>query len=231
MAMIRPAVQPTLQTDRRRDPGGVERAMRDLSHGAMLAFAVTSVAIGILACISLFSQFGIGASSSFIVVAILFPLLCGWLAKERWRAKGLEDQIKRLQADDGSPSGLPRYGDNTPAGILILSSDLRIWFTGQTYFEGGLQGPHEVLGWKIQDVVPVAGIEDRAKALLGRCDPAASCCFDALVRAGLAGERPVHITMTRIASRQGEDRVLVVVEDLPSGCSPQSHLPVEGYVC
>ncbi len=197
----------------------------------MLVFAVTAVATGILACVSLFSEFGIGASATFIIVAILFPLLCGWLAKERWRAKGLEDQIRKLQANDGPASGLSRYGDDTPMGMLILSSDLRVWFASQTSPKGEVLKPYEVLGWKIQDVVPVTGIEDRAKALLDRSDPAVSCCFDALVRAGLAGERPVHITMTRIASWQGEDRVLVVVEDVPPGCSKQPRLPVEGYVC
>jgi PAS domain-containing protein len=225
------AAQPMWQPERWGFSSKAERNVRDLSHASLLVFAVTAVATGILACISLSSEFGIGASSSFIVVAVLFPLLCGWLAKERWRAKRLEDRIDTQQmnlASAGSPS---QCGDNTPAGLLIISPDLRICFANRAYLEGTLQEPEEVLAWKIKDVLSVEGIEEKAKALLERSDPAASCCFNALIRAGFAAERSVHITMTRIAPRQGEDRVLVVVEDLLQGRSARRDLPVEGYIC
>ena len=131
----------------------------------------------------------------------------------------------------GSASSTLQHNDNMPAGLLILSPDLRICFANQTYLHGALQGPQEVLGWKVRDVVSAEGIEDLAKAILDCSDRAASCCFDTFIHTDLAGERPVHITMTRIAPWQGEERVLVVVEDLLPGSFLRSDLPVEGYVC
>ena len=231
MALIRNVAQPLWQAERWGFSGKAERNLRDISHIALLVFAVVGVAAGIVAGMSLSSSFGVGVSSSFIVVAILFPLLCGLLVKELWRAKKLEDQIKGQATTLGFVESALSCRDNTPAGLLIVSPELRILFANQKYLESALLEPEEVLGWKIQDVLSVEGLEDRASALLGRSDPAASCCFNTRIRGGLAGERPVHITMARIAPQQGEDRVLVVVEDILQHRSSQANQPVEGYVC
>lgn len=231
MAVIHNVSQPIWQADRMGFSGRSERNVRDLSHASVLVFALTAVVTGVLACISLSSELGIGVTSSFVVVAVLFPLLCGWLAKERWRAKSLEAQIRDQVANTGPVKSLRESGDDTPAGLLIVSSDLRVRFANQTYLQSTLHEPEDVLGWKIQDIMPAEDLEDWAKSLLERSDPAASCCFNAFIRVGLAGERPVHITMARIAPRQGEDRILVVVEDLLQSCSFRSDVPVEGYAC
>lgn len=231
MAVMRNVAQPIWQAEHWGFSGKAERNVRDLSHASVLVFAVTAAAAGILAGISLSSEFGIGATSSFIVVAVLFPLLCGWLAKERWRAQRLAKRIQRQQDIPARMRGAAKSGDDTPAGLLIVSPDLRVRFANQSYLQNTLQEPEEVLGWKIHDVMPAEGLEDQAQALLGCSDPAASCCFNASIRIGLAGERPVHITMARIAPQEGEDRVLVVVEDLFQGCSQRSDPPAEGYVC
>jgi len=231
MALFRNAAQPLGQADRWGFSGRTERNLRDLSHISLLVFAATTVATGILAGIFLSSRFGIGLSPSFIVVAILFPLLCGILAKEVWHAKKLESQIKGQEATLGMMGSVLRCGDNTPAGFLIVSPDMRVQFANQKYLDSTLQDPEEVLGWKIEDVLSTEALEDQAEALLRRSDPAASCCFDTSIRAGLAGEWLVHITMTRIAPRQGEDRVLVIVEDLLPDSSRRVGESVEGYVC
>ena len=123
------------------------------------------------------------------------------------------------------------YSDNTPAGLLIVSPDLRVQFANQKYLETTLQEPDEVLGWKLQDIFEVDGLEDRSSGLLHNPDPAASCCINAFIRTGLADDRPVHITLTRIAPRRGEDRILVVVEEILSDRSFRTGHPVEGYVC
>lgn len=231
MGVIHNVPQPVWQAGRLGFSGKAERNVRDLSHASVLVFALAAVVTGILASVSLSSEFGIGVTSSFIVVAVLFPLLCGWLAKERWCVKKLEKQIEAQQADAEPAKSPVEADDDTPTGLLIVSSDLRILFANQTYLQGTLREPGEVLGWKMQDVIPAEGLEDQARLLLGRSDPAASCCLDAFVRGGLGGERPVHITMARIAPQHGEDRVLVVVEDLVQDCSPVAAVPVEGYVC
>ena len=231
MRLIRNAVKTHWQEDNWRFPVGTERKLRDLSHMSLLVFVIAAVVASILAGVLLSSNFGTGASSTFVVVAILLPLLCGLLAREIWHAKKLETQVRDQAATASLMGNALKSGDNTPAGLLIVSQDLRIRFANQEYLARTLLEHDEVLGWKIQDVLLADGLAERANALLACSDPAASCCLNTLVRAGIDGERPVHITMTRIAPRQGEDRVLVVVEDLLPGCSSRVSEPVEGYVC
>jgi hypothetical protein len=231
MALIRNAAQPLWQADRWGYSGRGETNLRDIAHTSLLVFAVAAAAVALLAGISLSSEFGIGNSSSFIVVAILFPLLCGLLAKELWHAKKLATRVKVQEARLGLMGNSLTSGDHLPAGLLIVSPDLRVRFANRQYLENAFQEPEEVLGWKVQDVLAAEQLEDQARTVLDRLDPAASCCFNTIIRGGLAGERPVHITMTRIAPRHGEDRLLVVVEDPFSDCSPRVDEPVEGYVC
>lgn len=229
--MIRHSVPPMWPADGWGFPGRTERRLRNLSHMSLIVFALAAVTAGILAGISLSSEFGIGSSLSFIVVAVLFPLLCGALAREVWRVKKLEEQIKGQEATLGFIGSTLDYSDNTPAGLLIVSPDLRVQFANQKYLETTLQEPDEVLGWKLQDIFEVDGLADRTSALLDNPDPAASCCINAYIRTGLAGDRPAHITLTRIAPRRGEARILVVVEELLPDRSFQPGQSVEGYVC
>ena len=231
MASIRNAVNPAWQAESWRLPGRMERNLRDLSHLSLLVFVVAAVAASGLAAIWLSTNFGTIEASTFVLVAVMFPLLTGFLVKETWHARRLKAQVRYRHAARGLPGNSQKSGDNTPAGLLIVSPDLRVQFANQKYLDSILQGPEEVLGWKVQEVLHADGLAEQANALLARSDPAASCCFNTFIRAGLAGERPVHITMTRIAPRHGEDRVLVVVEDLPPDCFTRIGEPVEGYVC
>ncbi len=231
MPGIQDAVQPMWKPESKSFPGTAERTLRDLSQTSLLVFAATAVAAGVLAFTFLSSELGIGTSWPFIVTAILVPLLCGGLARERWRVKKLADQIKGHVASHNDMAGILDRGDNTPAGLLIVSPDLRVQFANQRYLDNSLREPEQVLGWKLQDLVSVEGVEDYAGALLLHSTPAASCCFSGFIRVGFAGERPMHITMARIAPRQGEDRILVVVEDVVKGDSFQLQQPVAGYVC
>lgn len=231
MAFIRNPAQPFWQAEHWGFPGRTERNLRDLAHASLLVFAVAAVSAGMLAGISLSSEFGIGESSSFIVVAILFPILCGLLARELWHAKKLETQVKAHEAKLELMESQPHGGDNVPAGLLIVSPDLRVRFANQKYLENTLQELEEVLGWKLGDVLSAEGLEERARTLLDCSDPAASCCFETGIRGNRAGDQPVHITMARIAPRHGEDRILIVVEELFPDSSFRPAEPVEGYVC
>lgn len=223
--------QPIWQAERWGFSGRAERNLQELSHVSLLVFAGTALSTGIVASIALASEYGTRAYLSLIVAAILFPLLCGCLARERWRTKRLECRTKILEANAGGAAYASRRIDNTPAGLLIVSPDLRICFANQAYFHGTLQDSEEVLGWKIQDVMLDEDIESRARALLESSDPAASCCFDTPRPIGLPGNRLVHITMTRIAPWQGEDRILVVIEGLIPDASIRPNQRTEGYVC
>ena len=231
MRLYRNAAQSVWPKDRPGFSGGAERNLRDLSHISLLVFAGAAVAAAVVAGNSWFSEFGAETSWAYLLVAIVFPLLCGLLWREVWRVRRLESQVKNQQAAIGLVESALTSGDNTPAGLLIVTSDLRVRFANQKYLDSMLQGPEEVLGWKMQDALPVEGLEAQAHALLLDPGPAASCRFAAVVRTGRWGERPAHITMTRIAPRRGEDRILVVIEDLLSGCPPRVGQPVEGYAC
>jgi PAS domain-containing protein len=231
MALFRNTPQPLWQAERFRFSGSTERNLRDLSDISVLVFAAAAVITGILAGISLSSNFGMGVSLSFIVVAILFPLLCGLLVREVWYTKKLKGQIKGHESRLGEIGNVLRCRDNATPGVLIVSHDMRVQFANPEYLESTLQEPEEVLGCKVEDVLSVEAFEEAADGLLRRSDPAASCCFDTFIRAGVAGERLVHITMTRIAPRYGESRILVVVEDLHPDASTQTCESVRDYVC
>ncbi|HEX5410993.1 MAG TPA: PAS domain-containing protein [Terriglobia bacterium] len=231
MALLRNTAPPLWPTGHLGSTAGAERNLRDLSHISLLVFAGAAVAAGVVAGTSWSSEFGADVSWAYILVVILLPLLCGLLLREVWRVRKLENQVKRQQAAIGFVEGALSGGDNTPAGLLIVSSDLRVRFANQSYLDSMLQAPEEVLGWRMQDALSVEGLEDRAHALLHGPDPAASCCFAAIVPTGLCGERPVHITMTRIAPRLGEDRILVLIEELHPSWPLRPGQPVEGYAC
>lgn len=231
MAVFRNVAQPMWQMDCWGFSGRADRNLRDLSHASALVFAFVALATGILAGISLFSNFGIGMTATFIFVVVLFPVICGWLAKERWRAKKLEAHVNAQLKASGLRVGSVESRDDTPAGIIIVSPDMTIRFANQMFLKKTLQEPEEILGLKIQDVLLAEGLEDHLKELMEIPNPAGSCCFNAFIRIGLTGDQPLRITMVRITPKQSEDRVLVVVEDLLPGYPPRAGLPVEGYVC
>ena len=231
MALHQVGPQPVWPSNHLGFSGRAERNLRDLSHISLLVFAGAAVAAGVVAGVSWSSEFGGATSWAYILAALVFPLLCGLLLREVWRVRKLESQVRNQQAAIGFVGSALTSGDNTPAGLLIVSSDLRVRFANQKYLDSMLQGPEEVLGWKIQDTLPVEGLEEQARALVRGPGPSGSCRFAAIVRTGLWGERPVHVTMTRIAPRLGEDRILVIIEDLLPGCSLRPGRPVEGYAC
>lgn len=168
----------------------------------------------------------VGMIASFIAMVVLFLLLCGWLVKERRRAERLEDRIHR-QENSELANGAGGCGNRALEGLLIVSSDLRIRFANERYFRTTFQGPEDVLGREIQDVILTEGVEERAMSLFARSDPATSSCMNAFIRVGLGGKRPVHVTMAWIAPQEGEDCVVVVLEDLLQG----SDLAAGRYKC
>ncbi len=231
MESIRNAPSPAWQAESWGFPGRSERNLRDLSHLSLVVFVVAAVAGSILAAIWLSSTAGTVQASTFILVAVMFPLLSGLLVKETWHSRKLKAQVRDHAAMWGPCRNSSKSKDNTPAGLLIVSSDLRVRFSNQKCLDSTFQEPEEVVGRNIEEVVRADGVTEQVNALLARSDPAASCCFNTFIRAGLLGERSVHITMIRLAPYHGEDRILVVVEDLLSDCQPPVNEPVAGYVC
>jgi len=142
----------------------------------------------------------------------------------------LVDQIKGQAASHNDMAGILDRGDNTPAGLLIVSPDLRVQFANQRYLDNSLREPEQVLGWNSRTWFPSRGRRLCRNSSFA-FHPGCQLLLQRLHPRWFAGERPMHITMTRIAPRQGEDRILVVVEDVVKGDSFQLQQPVAGYVC
>lgn len=211
--------------------GAAKRNLRVLSHFSLLVFAAAAVAAAVVAGVSWSSELGVDASWAYLLAGVLLPLLGGSLLKEVWQVRKLESQVRNQQTANRFIGSASNCGGNTPAGLLIVSHDLRVQFANQKYLDTMLEAPQEVPGWNLHDRLSVEGLEERTHALLHGPDPAASCRFAAVVSTRLSGERPSHITMTRIAPRLGEDRILVIIEELLPSHSPRPSMPVEGYAC
>jgi PAS domain-containing protein len=196
-----------------------------------LMSCLAAVAVGLLISYFLASSSGLSMDCTLIAVAAALPILAGWFLKERLRARSLEVKPLRRPVLPEFEGMEAEAEDDMPAGLLIVSSDLRIRFANHAYLDATLQNPEEVLGWRLEDVMPAEGLEDQARALLGRPYAATSCCFTSFPGTVPTERRPVSITMTRIPSAEGEDRILVVVEDLLRNFPACQAPVVEGYIC
>lgn len=194
-----------------------------------LILFLVATAVGVLLSRFLASNSSLGVACGLVAVAAALPVLAGWFLKERLRATSLaEKQLCHGVSPELEEAKIPA-ADDTPPGLLVVSSDLRIRFANHSYLDATFQNPEEVLGWKLDEAIPAEGLEDQARALLGRPYAATSCRFTSFPGKLPAGRRPVSITMTRIPPVKGEDRILVVVEDLRF---PACQVPlVEGYIC
>lgn len=113
-----------------------------------------------------------------------------------------------------------------PAGLLVVSQDMRVHSVNDTFLSATRQKSEDVLGWQLEDVLPAAGLENQARKLLNRPHIATSFSFTTL-----RGRQTVSITMTRIQPTEQEERVLVVVEDFLYSMPLGQHPLVEGYIC
>jgi len=204
------------------------RRRRNPAHSRLPALAFVFLAVGAGALISYY----LTSSSNLEVVWALMVITCGLpvtaaqFLNRRIRARRPEREVLRRAAGLDLVEKAAEAADKTPAGLLVVSRDMRIRFVNHTFLDAAIQSQKDVLGWRLEDVLPAAGLENQAKALLNRPYIATSCCLTSL-----PGRQSVSITMTRIPPIEGEDRILVVVEDLLQSF-PLRQIPlVEGYIC
>lgn len=199
-----------------------ERPNRADSRLSRLALVFLTVGAGVLAACCLTSSSDLDVLWAVMVLACGVPVTAGQFLNHRVRARRRERRVFACPAPF-HPAG-KTAADKTSAGLLIVSSDMRVCSVNHTDLTATLQNSPDVLGWKLEEVLPAQGLENQAKALLNRPSSATCCCFTLL-----AGRWPVSITMTRVPPVGGEDRILVVVEDF--------HYPLrqvslqEGYIC
>lgn len=208
---------------RRRPPRWRESRLPHLAH------VLAALAVGILAAHFLTLGSALGVACVLMMAAVALPLLAARLLKDRLRSPAEEPLRCRAafeyRADEAGPA------DHIPAALLILSSDLRVCFANRACSDVTLQTPQEMLGWRLEDVLPAEGLEEQAKALLMGSGTATSCSFASFPGRSPLERRPVSITMTRIPPVDGEDRILVLVEDLLDAFPTFQSPVVEGYVC
>jgi PAS domain-containing protein len=207
------------------------RGRRSRGNSRLLAPALVlvGVAAGMLLSHFLTSDSSLGMACALVLLAGVLPFLAARLLKERLGA-GSERPFRRQISLEcpGDEAGVP---DDLPAGLLIVSSDLRIRFANRAFLAATFQNLEDVLGWRLEDVIPAEGLEEQARSLLNRPGAATSCCFTSLPGRVPTERRPVSITMTRLLPEDGEERILVVIEDLLQSF-PACQAPlVEGYIC
>jgi PAS fold len=199
-----------------------ERPDRADSRLSALALVLLAVGVGALVTYCLTSSSDLEVLWAVIVLTCGLPVMASRFLNQRMRARRLERDVLACPTPF-DPSG-KAAADKSPAGLLMVSADMRVCFVNDTYLHATLQHPRDVLGWKLEEVLPAEGLENQAKALLNRPHSATSCWVTSL-----AGFRPLSITMTRVPPAGGEDRILVVVEDFhfPLRQAPR----LEGYIC
>lgn len=211
------------------DPSARRRRSREAPRCLPLMHVLVAGAGGVLLSHLLASESALGMACALIVLAAALPFLAARLLKRRLSIRGERPSNGSVLIDRSGEGVEP--ADEIPAGLLIVSSDLRICYANRTYLEATFQAPEEVLGWRLEDVVPAEGLEEQVKALLRRSYRATSCCFTSFPGAVPTERRAVSITMTRIPPVDGEDRLLLVVEDLLQDFPERQAPLVEGYIC
>jgi len=126
--------------------------------------------------------------------------------------------IRQLRQIFGSLTGyrrLKEYAqeivDNVPAGLLVLSRDLRVLTVNRSFLESFGLTPDQVIGRRLDEVVMAEEPPYRA-ASTGPGNIPQSVLLDLTVP-GRMEKRPARITLTRIGHPEGEARLLMVVED------------------
>jgi two-component system cell cycle sensor histidine kinase/response regulator CckA len=104
--------------------------------------------------------------------------------------------------------------DNVPAGLLVLSDDLRILSVNRWFLDEFHLRPEEVVGRGLHEVIRPEG-PPRSLGGLEDGEGPARDVFLTIPVAGTSEKRPVRINISDIAGEQdSERRLLLVVEDL-----------------
>jgi two-component system, cell cycle sensor histidine kinase and response regulator CckA len=103
--------------------------------------------------------------------------------------------------------------DSVPAGLLVLSEDLRILSVNRWFLDAFHLRAEDVVGRGLHEVIRPEGPPRSAGGALGGEDGPRDVFLDLPV-AGTTEKRPVRINITSIAHDEGEGRLLLVVEDL-----------------
>ena len=133
--------------------------------------------------------------------------------------KRVRVSLKTLRAIFSRITGTSRFQaysqeivDSVPAGLLVLSSDLRVLTANRSFLESFGLSPKMVIGRRLDEVVQAEGPPYRTTSTGPSGIQPQSVLLDLSIP-GQPEKRPARITLTSIAHPQGEARLLMVVED------------------
>ena len=183
---------------------------------ATYAFAI--VALAVIATAAIWQRVGdsrwyegavVAASSAVAAAALLLGL----------RRQRQREQLLRARADqERTLSNLRGYAEqivaSMPAGLLVLSPDLRVLSANQSFLDAFRVGEEEVVGRRLEDVARAEGLLRRARDVL-RNGVAQRAMLSDLSLAARREVRPALITLAAIPVAGDESpRLLLIVQDL-----------------
>jgi PAS domain S-box-containing protein len=127
-------------------------------------------------------------------------------------ARALESKVKEQNQLLRLKEFAQEIVDNVPAGLLVLSSDLRVLTANRSFLDSYKVDPGQVIGRRLDEVVKAEGPPYHVPSPGPDQTPPRSVLLDLTVP-GQSEKRPVRITLTSIAYSEGEGRLLMVIED------------------
>jgi PAS domain S-box-containing protein len=180
----------------RRVPGTEWGLVRKVDRReALSAFHRTALLEGLMACFLILASAGLARSY-----------------RHKTAARILESKV----VEQNQLLRLKEYAqeivDNVPAGLLVLSSDLKVLTVNRSFLVSfGLESG-QVVGRRLDEVVRAEGPPYPVSGPGATEAPPRSVLLDLTVP-GQTEKRPVRITLTGIAFPEGEGRLLMVLED------------------
>jgi PAS domain S-box-containing protein len=153
-----------------------------------------------------------GAAAAFLLLALAGFLIA--LHREQQRARLLQEQMRQARA----MSNLQGYADkivaSVPAGLLLLSEDLRVLSANRAFLESFRLSDDDVLGRDLQQLVRAERLVRSAREVLSSGVPQQDGLYELYVYAR-RDTKPVRVSLTAIQlADEGRPRLLMIMEDL-----------------
>jgi PAS domain S-box-containing protein len=153
-----------------------------------------------------------GAAAAFLLLALAGFLIA--LHREQQRARLLQEQMRQARA----MSNLQGYADkivaSVPAGLLLLSEDLRVLSANRAFLESFRLSDEDVLGRDLQQLVRAERLVRNAREVLASGAPQQDGLYELYVYAR-RDTKPVRVSLTAIQLADDEPpRLLMIMEDL-----------------
>jgi len=153
-----------------------------------------------------------GAAAAFLLLALAGFLIA--LHREQQRARLLQEQMRQARA----MSNLQGYADkivaSVPAGLLLLSEDLRVLSANRAFLESFRLRDDDVLGRDLQQLVRAERLVRSARQVLDSGVAQQDGLYELYVYAR-RDTKPVRVSMTAIQLADDEpSRLLMIMEDL-----------------